>query len=58
METYKMQIELTEEEVTALNGVVLAAVMACVKHDDLDLAGLLSKIGLKLHAAKDAAMNK
>lgn len=52
-----MQIELTEE-VAALYAVVLAAVMACVKHDDLDLAGLLSKIGLKLHASKDAAMNK
>ena len=58
METYKMQIELTDEEVDALNGVVLAAVMACVKNDDLDSAGLLSKSGLKLHAAEDAAMNK
>lgn len=58
METYKMQIELTKEEVTALNGVLLASVMACVKHDDLENAGLLSKIGLKLHAAKDAAANK
>lgn len=58
METYKLQIELTNEEVDALNGVVLAAVMVCVKHEDLDNAGLLSKIGLKLHAAKDAAASK
>lgn len=58
METYKMQIELTEEEVAALNDAVLATVMACIKHDDFDLAGHLSKIGLKLYAAKDAAVNK
>lgn len=58
METYKMQIELTDKEVDVLNGVVFAAVMACVKNDDLDAAELLSKIGLKLHAAEDAAMNK
>lgn len=58
METYKMQIELTKEEVAALHGAVVTAVMACIKHDDLDLAELLSKIGLKLLAAKDAAVNK
>lgn len=56
METYKMQIELTQEEqeeFDALTRTLLAAVMACVKHDDLEIARLLSKIGLKLHEAKD-----
>lgn len=43
MKTYKIQIELTEEEVVTLNSVVLAVVKECVKHDDLDLAGLLQK---------------
>lgn len=53
METYKMQIELTEEEFRAMHAILLTGVMECVKHDDLDTAGLLSKIGLKLHAAKE-----
>lgn len=58
METYKLQIELTEKEFRAMHALLLTGVIECVKHEDLDNAGLLSKIGLKLHVAKDAAMNK
>lgn len=58
METYKIKIELTEDEFNAVHGALVASVMACVKNNDFELGGLLSRVGLKLHAAKDAAVNK
>ncbi len=58
MKTYKIKIELTEDEFNAVHDTLLASVMVCVKHNNLEIAGLLSRVGLKLNAAKDAAVNK